>query len=121
MLRASAKDGAEGKQRAVADLQMVQKATGTWPEGCVRAMVRKDTVSRNSLYFCCRNWKSRVKWSKLSLLGWAVKYCPGELDFFLMLPESHRDLNHITSLTFFTGDACVLQFQGFLSKTIDLT
>lgn len=76
---------------------------------------------RTSLYFCCRNWESRVKWSKLSLLGWTVKYCPGELGFFLMLPESHRDLSHITSLTFFTGDACVLQFQGFLSKPIALT
>lgn len=29
------------------------------------------------------------------------------LIFFLMLPEFHRDLNHVTSLTFFTGDACV--------------
>lgn len=44
MHTASAKDGAEGKQRGEADLQMVYNATGTRSEGCVRAMLRKDTV-----------------------------------------------------------------------------
>lgn len=45
--------------------------------------------------------QGEVSWD--GLLNTALE----NLIFFLTLPEFHRDLNHITSLTFFTGDACV--------------
>lgn len=45
--------------------------------------------------------KGEVSWD--GLLNTARE----NLIFFLSLPEFHRDLNHITSLTFFTSDACM--------------
>lgn len=85
-------------------------------EGCLgRGMYRScgekaAVASRTSALFTARTGKCAVnkmeqgEVSRDGLLNAAWE----NLIFFLMLPEFHRALNHITSLTFFTGDACVL-------------
>lgn len=69
----------------------------------------ETVASRTSALFAVGigNLCSEKDGTRGSLLGWAVKYCPGELSFLPNMPEFHWDLNHITSLTFLTGDASV--------------